>query len=140
MQNETLTREELQKFKPELIEEIKRTARTHERVTYKQYLRSSEVRKLLKILSCTFQNLCIKGILPFESIGGIFYYTNADILQLLGENSNSSWGRQNNWPGFWCMQAGKEISIKHTSAYLRRYLCILIVVLLKALFGYQGEN
>ena len=89
MQIEILTREELHKFKSELIEEIKQTIKTNETVTRKQFLRSSEVRKLLKISSGTLQNLRIKGILPYENIGGIFYYAHADIEQLLGEIGNS---------------------------------------------------
>ena len=89
MQIEILTREELQRFKSELIDEIKQTIRTDEMVTNKQFLRSSEVRKLLKISSGTLQNLRIKGILPSEKIGGIFYYAHADIEQLLGEIGNS---------------------------------------------------
>jgi len=89
MQIEILTREELHKFKAELIEEIKQTIRTDETITNKQFLRSSEVRKLLKISSGTLQNLRIKGILPYEKIGGIFYYAHADIVQLLGEIGNS---------------------------------------------------
>ena len=89
MQIEILTREELHRFKSELIEEIKQTIRIHETVTNKQFLRSSEVRKLLKISSGTLQNLRIKGILPYEKIGGIFYYARADIEQLLGEIGNS---------------------------------------------------
>lgn len=89
MQIEILTREELRRFKSELIAEIKQTIRTDESVTSKQFLRSSEVRKLLKISSGTLQNLRIKGILPYEKIGGIFYYAHADIVQLLGEIGNS---------------------------------------------------
>ncbi len=89
MQIEILTREELQRFKYELIEEIKQTMKTDETLNNKQFLRSSEVRKLLKISSGTLQNLRIKGILPYEKIGGIFYYAHADIEQLLGEIGNS---------------------------------------------------
>ena len=89
MQIEILTREELHRFKSELIAEIKQTIRTDETVTNKQFLRSSEVRKLLKISSGTLQNLRIKGILPYEKIGGTFYYAHADIVQLLGEIGNS---------------------------------------------------
>ncbi len=68
MQIEILTREELHRFKSELIEEVKQTIKTNETVTNKQFLRSSEVRKLLKISSGTLQNLRIKGILPYEKI------------------------------------------------------------------------
>ncbi|RZM24340.1 MAG: DNA-binding protein [Pedobacter sp.] len=71
------------------MEEIKQAIRSDEPVTNKQFLRSSEVRKMLKISSGTLQNLRIKGILPYEKIGGIFYYAHADIEQLLGEIGNS---------------------------------------------------
>ncbi|MBB5637031.1 hypothetical protein HDE68_002944 [Pedobacter cryoconitis] len=84
---EILTKEELLKFKSELIQEIKAVIKSDE-VQPKEWLRSSEVRKLLKISSGTLQNLRIKGILPYEKIGGIFYYAYADIVQLLGEIGN----------------------------------------------------
>jgi Mn-dependent DtxR family transcriptional regulator len=88
MQIEILTKEELQKFKSELIQEIKQVIKTNETVTSKQWLRSSEVRELLKISPGTLQNLRIKGILRYEKIGGIFYYAYADINQLMGEIGN----------------------------------------------------
>lgn len=87
MQIEILTKEELQKFRSELIQEIKQTLKSEEATT-KQWLRSSEVRELLKISSGTLQNLRIKGILRYEKIGGIFYYAHADIVQLMGEIGN----------------------------------------------------
>lgn len=88
MQIEILSKEELLKFKSELIQEIKQAIKTDD-VLVKQWLRSSEVRTLLKISSGTLQNLRIKGILPYEKIGGIFYYAYSDIVQLLGEIGNS---------------------------------------------------
>lgn len=89
MQIEILTKEELSKFKSELLAEVRQAIRKDEAATSKQFLRSSEVRNLLKISSGTLQNLRIKGILPYEKIGGIFYYAHADIVQLLGEIGNS---------------------------------------------------
>ena len=88
MQIEILTREELLKFKTELIQEIKQAIKSED-VQPKQWLRSSEVRDLLKISSGTLQNLRIKGILRYEKLGGIFYYAYTDIVQLLGEIGNS---------------------------------------------------
>lgn len=85
---EILTKEELNKFKSELIQEIKQAIKSDD-AQPKQWLRSSEVRALLKISSGTLQNLRIKGILPYEKLGGIFYYAYADIVQLLGEIKNS---------------------------------------------------
>ena len=88
MQIEILTKEELLKFKTELIQEIKQAIKLED-VQPKQWLRSSEVRDLLKISSGTLQNLRIKGILRYEKVGGIFYYAYTDIVQLLGEIGNS---------------------------------------------------
>jgi len=88
MQIEILTKEELLKFRSELIQEIKQAIKSDD-VLPKQWLRSSEVRKLLKVSSGTLQNLRIKGILPYEKVGGIFYYAYADIVQLMGEIGNS---------------------------------------------------
>lgn len=88
MQIEILTKEELQNFKTELIAEIKSAIRADE-PTHKQWLRSSEVRKLLKISAGTLQNLRIKGVLKYEKLGGIFYYAHSDIEQLLGEIGRS---------------------------------------------------
>ena len=89
MQIEILTKEELQRFKSELIEEIKQIIKTDETATSRQWLRSCEVRKLLKISAGTLQNLRIKGILKYEKLGGIFYYAHSDISQLLGEIGKS---------------------------------------------------
>ncbi|AMP98674.1 Putative DNA-binding protein [Pedobacter cryoconitis] len=88
MQIEILTKEELLKFKTELIQEIKQAIKSED-VQPKQWLRSSEVRDLLKISSGTLQNLRIKGILRYEKVGGILYYAYTDIVQLLGEIGNS---------------------------------------------------
>lgn len=81
---EILTKEELLKFKSDLIQEIKQIIKSDD-IQPKQWLRSSEVRTLLKISSGTLQNLRIKGILQYEKIGSIFYYAYADIVQLMGE-------------------------------------------------------
>lgn len=89
MQMEIFTKEELNKFKSELIQEIKQAIKSDGMQQSKQWLRSSEVRKLLKISPGTLQNLRVKGILPYEKIGGIFYYAYADIHQLLGKIGNS---------------------------------------------------
>ena len=85
---EILTKEELLKFKSELIQEIKAVIKSDE-VQPKEWLRSSEVRKLLKISTGTLQNFRIKGILRYEKVGGIIYYAYGDIVQLLGEIGNS---------------------------------------------------
>ncbi len=61
----------------------------------KEWLRSSEVRKLLGISHGTLQNLRIKNILPHRKIGGLMYYKYQDILKLLegGEEKTIGYGK-----------------------------------------------
>lgn len=77
-----ITKEDLLEFKTELLEEIKSLFqfRTTEQ---KLWLRSSEVRKLLKISSGTLQNLRINGTLRYSKVGGTLYYNYQDIEKLL---------------------------------------------------------
>ena len=77
-----ITKEDLQQFKVELLEEIKNLVqdRTTEQ---KLWLRSSEVKKLLNISSGTLQNLRINGTLSCSKIGGTLYYNYKDIEKLL---------------------------------------------------------
>lgn len=48
-----------------------------------QWLKSSEVRKLLKIYQGTLQNIRINGTLNFHRIGGILYYKYEDLTKKL---------------------------------------------------------
>ena len=80
-----ITKEDLDAFKKELFEKLEKLNINNEHNNGKKWLRSSEVRKLLKISAGTLQNLRIKGVLKYEKLGGIFYYAQSDIEQLLGE-------------------------------------------------------
>jgi len=79
---EVLTKEDLQEFKTELLEDIKNLF--HIRATEQElWLRSAEVKELLKISSGTLQNLRINGTLRFSRVGGTLYYNYQDIEKLL---------------------------------------------------------
>lgn len=79
---EVLTKEDLREFKTELMEDIKNLF--HIRTTeQKLWLRTSEVRELLKCSSGTLQNLRINGTLRYSRIGGTLYYNYQDIEKLL---------------------------------------------------------
>jgi hypothetical protein len=77
-----VTIEDLQEFKTELLEEIKNLF-CIKNSEQKLWLRSSEVRELLKISSGTLQNLRINGSLSFTRIGGTLYYNYKDIEKML---------------------------------------------------------
>ncbi|WP_231427719.1 helix-turn-helix domain-containing protein [Pedobacter sp. Leaf250] len=83
MQIEILTWEDLQRFRKELIEDINAIVKPGDLKTGGDWLRSAEVRKLLKISPGTLQNLRINGALPFQKIGSIMYYAHSDIVKLL---------------------------------------------------------
>lgn len=77
-----ITKEDLQEFKTELLEDIKNlfNIKVSEQ---KLWLRSSEVKELLKISSGTLQNLRIKGTLSYTRVGGTLYYNYKDIEEML---------------------------------------------------------
>ncbi|WP_346429839.1 helix-turn-helix domain-containing protein [Daejeonella sp. JGW-45] len=82
IQIEIISKEDLQQFKNELIEEIRSIIKTEQSET-KQWLRSKDVRKMLKISPGTLQTLRINGTLPFTKVGSIMFYKHEDIVRLL---------------------------------------------------------
>lgn len=81
---EFLTKEDLNNFKKELIQELAQLLKTNP-VTQKKWLRSVEVRKMLSISPGTLQNLRINGSLKFSKVGSIFYYDADDISKILSK-------------------------------------------------------
>ena len=82
---EILTKADLYEFRNSLLEDITKILNgTNEQS--KKWLKSTEVRKLLKISPGTLQNLRINGTLTYTKIGGIMYYDQTDIEKLLNGN------------------------------------------------------
>ena len=85
MSVELLTKEDLHQFKAELLQDIRETlSRTPS--SQKKWLKTEEVKKLLKISPGTLQNLRINGTLQFSRIGSIIYYDADQINRLLEQN------------------------------------------------------
>ena len=82
MEISIVTKEDLQQLKNELLEEIKRLLEK-ENTAQKEWLRSSEVRKLLNISAGTLQTLRINGSLSYTKVGGTLFYSYKDIQKLL---------------------------------------------------------
>ncbi len=82
---EIITREDLNEFRNQLLNDLKEIILSKPHQT-KQWLKSNEVRKLLNISPGTLQNLRINGTLSYTKIGGILYYDNSDIDKLLSGN------------------------------------------------------
>jgi hypothetical protein len=73
MSVEVITKEDLQAFRVQLISDIKKLL-LPKHTTTKDWLRSSEVRKLLNISSGTLQSLRVNGQLKPSKIGGMHFY------------------------------------------------------------------
>ena len=85
MATEIITKEDLNEFGEKLLEEIKRVLGKSTEEP-KKWLKSYQVKNLLKISSGTLQNLRTNGTLSFTKIGGIIYYKQEDIMKVLEGN------------------------------------------------------
>ena len=85
MSVEVVTKEDLQAFRLQLISDMKELFLPKHSTT-KDWLRSSEVRKLLNISPGTLQGFRVNGKLKPSKIGGIHFYRYSDIEKLLNEN------------------------------------------------------
>lgn len=85
---EVITKEDLQVFRHQLLDDIKSILVSNPQ-EQKEWLKSFEVRKLLKISPGTLQNLRINGTLSYTKIGSIMYYNYQDIEKLLEGNKSN---------------------------------------------------
>ena len=87
MENERLiTFQDLLDFKTEILREIR--AIVPPAKPQKKWLKSLEVRKLLGLSAGKLQNMRNNNEIPFTRIGGIIYYLEEEVYQLLESNSN----------------------------------------------------
>ena len=80
-----LTNEDLQQFKADLISEL-RSLFKKEAPSTKKWLKSEELKKLLKVSAGTLQTLRINGTLQYTKIGGIIYYDYEHIEKVMAAN------------------------------------------------------
>src|SRR5688572_11484117 len=79
---------DLQAFKVELLREIRKIVIGQPAPLQKPYLKSHEVRKLLKISNGTLQHLRDSGKLKFSKVGGIMFYELKDIEEMLSKKKD----------------------------------------------------
>lgn len=82
MSVEIITKDDLQAFRLQLVADIKQLLGDKSEVA-KEWLKSTEVKKLLKVSHGTLQNLRIAGKLYYSKIGGTYYYRYRDIMKML---------------------------------------------------------
>lgn len=81
-----LTQDDLHRFKIELFEELKNILPKDENLKLKRWLKTDEVKKLLKVSPGTLQTLRINGTLTYTKLGGIIYYDYEHIDKILQHN------------------------------------------------------
>ena len=84
MAAEIITKEDLQEFREQLLQDIKQLLGTQLNEP-KKLLKSYQVKHMLKISSGTLQTLRTNGTLPYKKVGGIIYYQYENLLKLTGQ-------------------------------------------------------
>jgi len=82
-ENQLVTVGDLEKFRERLLLDLKMLMATNSLQSTKRWLKSHEVRKMLKISPGTLQAFRDKGEIPYTKIGGVFYYDATVIDQIL---------------------------------------------------------
>ncbi|MEZ2334778.1 helix-turn-helix domain-containing protein [Mucilaginibacter sp. RCC_168] len=82
MSQEVITKDDLEKLRRALIEDIKILIRSSEKDN-DEWLRCADVRKLLKVSTGTIQNLRISGKLKSNKVGGIHLYRRSDVENMI---------------------------------------------------------
>ena len=83
MATEIITKEDLNEFRELLLEDIRQLLGKENSSPQSKWLKSYQVKNLLKISAGTLQNLRVNGTIPFTRIGSILYYKTEDINKLL---------------------------------------------------------
>jgi hypothetical protein len=84
--DQLITVGDLEKFRNDLIHEIKSLLKEGTSTPAKKWLKSTEVKKLLGISTGTLQNLRMNGSLSYSKLGGIIFYDYNEIAKLLKDN------------------------------------------------------
>jgi hypothetical protein len=89
MATEIITKEDLNEFRELLLNDFKAIIQGKPIAENTKWLKSYQVKNMLKISPGTLQNLRVNGTITYTKIGGILYYKHEDIQRLLeGDRKN----------------------------------------------------
>ncbi|WEK21371.1 MAG: helix-turn-helix domain-containing protein [Candidatus Pedobacter colombiensis] len=83
--HELVTLGDLDQFKVDILEGIG-SMLNQQHLSAKKWLKSKEVRKLLNVSPGKLQAMRNKRELPYTPLGGVFYYDEKDVQDLLEKN------------------------------------------------------
>lgn len=81
--DQLITIDDLEQFKKQFLEELLTALKSQTGAVPKKWMKSHEVRRLLKISPGTLQTLKSSGIIPYTKIGGVHFYDYGDIQNIL---------------------------------------------------------
>jgi len=84
---EVITKDDLQSFRMQLINDIRQLLIPQGAKFISPWLKNNEVKKLLGISSNTIQRLRIAGKLRSTKVGGVHYYRYEEIERLLNSDA-----------------------------------------------------
>lgn len=88
MEVDLVTKEDLENFKKELLNDLAFLLSKPDENTPTEYLRTKEVRKMLGNISPgTLQNLRVRGLLKPSKIEGVYYYRLDEVKELLSRGN-----------------------------------------------------
>jgi hypothetical protein len=87
MEMDIITRADLDRFRVQLLADIKALLAEMPKNGQKPWLKGSEVRRLLSMSAGSLQNLRISGRLKSSKVGGIHYYQYEDIERMMVKDS-----------------------------------------------------
>ena len=82
MKVDLITKDDLTNFKLELLKDLYELIKPEVKQGTK-WLKSADVKKILKVSSGTLQHMRNNGTIPSRKLGNIFYYTYEDLSRLL---------------------------------------------------------
>ena len=83
--SQLITIDDLARFKKQLIDEMLTALKTQQTLTAKRWMKSHEVRRMLKISPGTLQTLKASGVIPYSRVGGVHFYSYEEIERVLLE-------------------------------------------------------
>jgi hypothetical protein len=88
--HQLITVDDLFQFKKELVQELLTALKSQSNSTQKKWMKSHEVRRLLKVSPGTLQTLKSSGILPYTKMGGVHFFDYQDIENIL-QSGKTNW-------------------------------------------------
>ncbi|TDH18482.1 DNA-binding protein [Segetibacter sp. 3557_3] len=81
--SQLITIDDLEHFKKRLLDDLLSVLKVQQTSPAKKWMKSHEVRRLLKISPGTLQSLKANGVIPYSKIGGVHYFEYAEIEKVM---------------------------------------------------------